>query len=165
MGAWKGLFAAVLAVAPPAGAHVSPSPSEAAAGAYQVVRFGVGHGCDGAATTSLRIEVPETVPSARPQPKAGWSLQIEPRRDAAHGVAAVTWTGLLPADEFEEFVIQFKLPDAPGVLYFPTVQTCGERQAQWIGEPDADPGAPPLAHPAPALRLVPAGAPETSHHH
>jgi len=154
-----------LTLAIPAGAaqaHISADPREAPAGGYQAVRFRVGHGChDTAATTAVRIEMPAGLKAARPQPKPGWALAIE--RDATGTVTAVTWQGRLPADEFDEFAVYLRAPDAPGVLYFPTMQTCGSEAEQWT-EISAPGAAARLSHPAPSLRLTPT-APETGHHH
>jgi uncharacterized protein YcnI len=150
-------LAAVLLAAPPALAHVAADPGEAPAGGYQAVRFRVGHGCsETATTTALRIEIPPGVPSVRAQPKAGWSLAFE-RRDGQ--VVAVTWAGALPPDQFDEFALFFRLPDAPGVLSFPAIQTCGGETARWTGR-DA-------RHPAPTLRLVapPEASPQGGHQH
>ncbi len=141
----------ILAAAPSlAGAHVAASPGSAAAGSYAAVAFRVGHGCSGGApTTSLRIELPEGLGSARPQPKAGWTLAIE--RDGDR-VAAVTWTGVLPDEQFDDFSLLMSLPKTPGALYFPAVQSCGEAQSQWIEIPQA--AGEGLSHPAPVLRVV-----------
>ncbi len=152
---------AFVAMSGQAGAHVSTEPKQAAAGAYQAVRFQVGHGChDIAATTGVRIEMPPGLGAARPQPKAGWTLTIE--HDQGGGVSAVTWTGRLPPDEFDEFTVFIRTPSAPGPLYFPAVQTCGEETEQWIEIPD--PGEGRLSHPAPSLQLGPA-ATDGGHNH
>ena len=154
------LAAAALVCATPALAHVSVDPGEAKAGAYQVLRFRVGHGCGTAATTALRIETPQSLASARPQPKPGWTLTIE--KDGER-VSALVWRGVLPADQFDDFAILAKLPAEPGVLYFPTVQTCGADEAQWTQIPD--PGENGLSHPAPALRVLPASPSSETHQH
>ncbi|CAN5575970.1 YcnI family protein [soil metagenome] len=154
------LTAAGLVCATPALAHVSVDPGEAKAGAYQVLRFRVGHGCGDAATTALRIETPPGLASARPQPKPGWTLAIE--KDGER-VAALVWRGVLPAQQFDEFALLAKLPAEPGVLYFPTVQTCGAEESQWTQIPD--PGETGLSHPAPALRVLPAGPASETHQH
>ncbi|MFN3584037.1 YcnI family protein [Phenylobacterium sp.] len=152
---------AALCVVAPASAHVAVQPTEAKAGSYQVLRFGVGHGCDGAATTAVRIEIPEGVSAARPQPKPGWTLDIA---RAGERVAAITWTGALPADQFEEFVMLVKLPAAGGALAFPAVQSCGAAVLRWTEPVPAD--GPRPAHPAPILTLTPASAPpEGGHDH
>jgi len=167
MRAWRSVPGLALLLAPaPLAAHVVAQPREAVVGSYQVVRFQVGHGCKAAATTAVRIEIPPQVLSAHPQPKAGWTLTIERAPDHPSPVTAITWSGLLPTDQFEEFAVQFKLPTTPGTLYFPAVQSCGPIEAQWTGVPDSDdpPGA--LEAPAPALRLLPApGSPDSGHHH
>jgi uncharacterized protein YcnI len=158
--------ALALAAAPVAQAHVSAEPAEAQAGAYQVVRFRIGHGCsETQGTTALRIEIPPGIVSARPQPKPGWRLAVEHGDGATGPISAVVWTGRLPADQFDEFAVLLRLPAAPGALYFPAVQTCGAGQAQWTEIPGAGETGR-LDHPAPSLRLTPAtGAPDGGHHH
>jgi len=151
------------ASASPALAHVSVDPGQASAGGFQAVRFRVGHGCEDVhATTGLRVEIPAGVLTVRPQPKPGWTLTID--HDGGR-VSAVTWRGDLPADEFDDFGLLMKLPAEPGVLYFPTVQTCGADDAQWTEVPDPDAPGERLTHPAPALRLLPNTASDAGHHH
>jgi len=159
---WAGALAslALTAAAEPALAHVVADPGQASAGAYQPVRFRVGHGCGSAATTALRVEIPSQMASARPQAKPGWSLQIE--RDDAGKVAAVTWRGVLPDEQFDEFAVMFKLPDAAGTLYFPTVQSCGGEQNQWTEIPAPGERA---SHPAPSLTITPKAAQAEGHQH
>ena len=154
------LVAAGMAAAAPASAHVTVQPATATAGAYQVLRFGVGHGCgDKAATTALRIEIPAGVSVARPQPKPGWKLEIV---RAGETVSAIVWRGSLPLDQFDEFVMLAKLPAAGGPLAFPAIQTCGAAENRWIDS--QSPGAPRPKFPAPTVTLVPA-APEGGHDH
>jgi uncharacterized protein YcnI len=146
------LFTALAVAAAPAlaHAHVAASPGAAPAGSYAAVAFRVGHSCGaGLTTTSVRIELPEGLGSARPQPKTGWTLAIE--RDGDR-VAAVTWTGSLPDEQFDDFSILLNLPKTPGVLYFPALQGCGDAQSQWTEIPDAAGEA--LSRPAPALRVT-----------
>ena len=153
-------FKLPVTAASPALAHVSLDPGEAKAGSYQVLRFRVGHGCGTATTTTaLRIETPQGLAGARPQPKPGWTLSVE---QDAERVTALVWRGELPADQFDEFAVLAKLPAEPGVLYFPTVQTCGANKSQWTEIPD--PGEAGLSHPAPSLRVLPAAGSETHQH-
>lgn len=162
MGVLKSLLAgaALIAALPSTAAgHVAADPGRASAGAYQAVVFRVGHGCGEAATTALRIEVPAEMASARPQPKPGWTLEIE-RQDGK--VTAVTWRGELPDDQFDEFAMLFKLPDQPATLYFPTVQSCGADESQWTEIPSAGERA---SHPAPALVVTPKAAAAETHQH
>jgi uncharacterized protein YcnI len=162
--------AGLVLAASPALAHVSVAPKAADAGSYQVLRFGVGHGCEAtAATTALRIEIPPGVLSARPQPKPGWTLQIEHGGEDGKSVAAITWRGALPADQYDEFLVQVHLPARTGPLAFPAVQSCGAAEVRW-SEPTPAAGERPK-RPAPTVLLTPAaGAPTPSagaetHHH
>lgn len=159
MGLLKPLAAVLTLAATPALAHVAADPGQATAGRYQAVVFRVGHGCGKAATTALRIEIPEAMASARPQPKPGWAVEIA--RDGGK-VSAVTWRGLLPDEQFDEFAIFFKLPAEPGTLYFPTVQTCGAEESQWTEIPEPGERVP---HPAPSLVLTPAAPAAETHSH
>ena len=156
--------AAALCAAGSASAHVSLSPSTAVAGSYQVLRFGLGHGCDGKATTALRIEIPASVFIARPQPKPGWALAIEHPPGKADAVSAIVWRGELPPDQFDEFLMLAKLPPGEARLAFPAIQSCGAEEIRWTESVGSD-GARPQ-HPAPALFLTPATtAPEAGHDH
>ena len=157
------LLLASLAPCGPAHAHVSLEPAEAPAGGAQPLRFRIGHGCSGQATTQLRVEIPEALDQARPQPKPGWTLKID--HDGPKRVTAITWTGSLPDDQFDDFAILARLPAEPGPLYFPTVQTCGAEEVQWTGVPDPGESAHTLTHPAPSVKIVPATGPAEMHHH
>ena len=64
--AGAGAAALTLASASWAGAHVTVSPSQGAAGSYSVLTFSVPHGCDGSATTRVAIQVPEQILSVTP---------------------------------------------------------------------------------------------------
>lgn len=143
----------------PAYAHIVADPADAPAGTYRAIRFRVGHGCDGQATTSVRIAIPGGVPAARPQPKPGWKLEIT--RDG-EAVKAVSWAGELPEGQFDEFAVLFRLPEQAGELVFPVTQTCGSTEVRWDQRP-SDGNRPP--RPAPTLRLTPAAASGQHHDH
>lgn len=145
---------ALLAAPVPALAHVVAAPGEAKAGSYSAIAFRVGHACGaGDATVRLRVEVPATVASARPQPKTGWTIEIEKAGDKT---TAVTWTGRLPDDQFDDFALLMKLPSEPGPLVFPVIQTCEKGESQWIEIPDPQRPDEKLTRPAPVVRLTPA---------
>jgi uncharacterized protein YcnI len=158
------LAAAAVLTAGGASAHVSLLPTTASSGSYQVLRFGVGHGCDGATTTALRIEIPAGVSIANPQPKPGWDLSVERATGAPDTITAIVWTGGLPADRFDEFLILTKLPSAAGPLAFPAIQSCGAKQNRWVEIPTPALARP--SHPAPRMTLTsPTPAPEAGHDH
>jgi len=141
-------------------AHVAATPNTTTAGAYTAVAFRVGHGCDGKATTQLRLEVPAAIAQARPRALPGWKLTIE--KDAAGRLSAMVWRGKLPDERFESFEVLFKAPDQSGPLFFPAIQTCVGAEQQWIEVP-AD-GSPAGSHPAPVVTVVPVGGAAAAHH-
>lgn len=148
-----------------AGAHVVFSEPAAAAGAHWAGALRVSHGCDGSPTVSVRVEIPEGITVARPRALAGWKVVIERTPLAtpvpAEGggmlterVSAITWTGHLPDEAFEEFSLAAKLPADPGPLAFPVIQTCEKGVVRWTEVAGADGSRP--AHPAAILKLLPA---------
>jgi periplasmic copper chaperone A len=157
----------LFATATGASAHVSLTEPKAPAGSSYVGSFRIGHGCDSSPTIALRVEIPESITSARPQPKAGWTLQIEhvPLAKPVQGdtgetvtsrVSAIIWKGgPLPADQFDDFEIMMKLPATAGTLLFPATQTCASGAVHWGDAPMAGMRMP---NPAPALTVTPATA-------
>ena len=61
-------------------AHVVLQDPAAAAGAGYRATFTVGHGCEGTATTAIRVSIPEGFQGAKPMPKPGWTLAIRSAR-------------------------------------------------------------------------------------
>lgn len=149
-------------------AHVTLEQKEAPAGSYYKAVLRLSHGCQGAATVQVRVRVPSGTLSVRPQPKAGWKLDVTRSKlaqpvDAGHGrlvhevVSEVRWSGgRLPDEQFDEFALLMRLPDQPGTtVYFPVVQDCDKGVHRWIEVPDAQRPGAELREPAPALRLMP----------
>ena len=157
------LIAALLAplpIAAPAWSHVVAAPGEAKAGSYSAIAFRVGHACAAGDTTlSLRVEIPDAVASARPQPKPGWTVAVETTDDAdpaKRRATAVTWTGRLTDDQFDDFALLMKLPAQAGDLVFPAIQTCEHGESQWTEIRDPQRPGEKLSRPAPVVRLTPA---------
>lgn len=150
----KKLLILLLAAATPAAAHVSIDPSEAQPGSYTRLAFRVGHGCAGAATTAIEVALPEGMTVARPMPKPGWEIAIEPR-------TSVAWRGgPLPDTWYDEFVMMVRTPDRGGeALAFPVTQRCGETVAAWTQLAAAGEARPRF--PAPLLQLAQAAGPVT----
>src|SRR4051812_34556735 len=71
-------------------AHVSIASGPAFANVSQEVAFGVGHGCAGADTVRVQVEIPEGVTSVRPEPSDFGQVDVE--TDATGAVVSVTWT-------------------------------------------------------------------------
>lgn len=147
-------------------AHASLEVAEAPAGSYKAV-LRIPHGCDGEATHTVRVELPEGFIGAKPMPKAGWELETEDRtyaqsydlhgEDVSSGVTAITWSGgNLPDAHYDEFVISGTLAGVePGDrLAFETVQICDNGEVAWneIAETGQNPHS--LDRPAPTVTIV-----------
>ncbi|HJR26665.1 MAG TPA: YcnI family protein [Acidimicrobiales bacterium] len=162
-----GLSAAgLLALAAPAAAHVGPSETSAPAGSYLKFELRVPHGCgETGNTTRVEVQVPDGITSVTPQVVPGWTIertteQLDPPLDDGHGgqiaerTSVVTWTGgPLAHDQLEEFGLSVKLPEEPGTILFPTIQTCDDgTTAEWIEVPP--PGGEEPEKPAPAIEVT-----------
>lgn len=157
--------AVVVASCEAALAHVTVQPSDAAADSYAHLTFTVPHGCNGSATTVLRIRLPEGILSVKPQMKPGWKVDIKSRKLEApvqgpHGktvtdvVEEVIWRGgPLPDNLYDTFGLVVRLPDRAGQsLYFPAEQECEQGSQRWTEIPQAEQADKPRA-PAPVVRL------------
>lgn len=169
---------ALLGLATVAKAHITLETPQAAAGGYYKAVLRVGHGCDGAATTRLRVRIPDGVLAVKPQPKAGWTLDLAQGKydhpqtlhgaSVDSGVREIGWRGDLPDAYYDEFVFRVYLSDsfkAGQTVYFPVVQECGQSVSRWIdmsGDPDAQGPAPGVRIVAPAHEGTGGGH---GHHH
>ena len=171
-------FLAVVLLAMPAaaGAHIGFADPHAAAGGYYVGFLNVTHGCGDAATLAIRVTIPEGINVARPQPKAGWTISVEhgplaqPLRNESGGstrqrVTAISWTGRLPADQFDQFGLMMRLPATAGVLFFPTTQRCTTGANAWINRPATPEAWHATAMPAPMLIVGAPAAPMAAMDH
>jgi hypothetical protein len=167
-----GLAAALFVTfAGPASAHVTLAEGQATSGTSYKGVLKVPHGCGEAATTAIKVTIPEGVVSVKPQPKAGWTLALEKgpyekSYDVMHGkavkegVETITWSGgTLPNAYYDEFVfIAYLAPQAQATkLYFPVLQTCEGTSVDWAQIPQE--GGPRPEYPAPALKLAAAAMP------
>ena len=162
--------AIALSLVAPASAHVTATPSSAAAGSSTVVTFSVGHGCEGSPTTKIEIQVPESVLSVTATRNPYYDVEstieelAEPVTDS-HGnevtertsTIAYTATTPLPDGQRDTFQLSFTVPDAEGeVLAFPTIQTCQQGETAWTEVPAAGQDEHELDNPAPSFEILPA---------
>lgn len=168
----KHLFAlAGLVAAGPALAHVTLENQSAPVGATYKAVLRVPHGCKGAATTKVRVQIPEGVIAVKPMPKPGWTLEaVKGKYDKSYdyygtptteGVKEVVWSGgRLPDEHYDEFVLRGYLTKdlkADTTLYVPVVQECeGGGVERWIEMPAAGKSADDYKFPAPGVKLTPA---------
>jgi uncharacterized protein YcnI len=160
-------LALLFATALPAGAHVTLVDPNAKAGSNFVAEFRVGHGCAGSPTTALTITLPESVISAKPKAKPGWTISMthapsaksvagEGGRPVTERVSSITWNGgSLANDQFDDFAILVRLPDAAAPLNFQALQVCDKGSENWAEL--ADGSGKKLSHPAPVLTVTAKG--------
>ncbi len=149
-------------------AHATFTQSNVTADSYAVMSLQVPHGCDGKATTEVRIELPEGFVFAKPQPKPGWQLEIikgEYKNSydnhgtvVTSGPVEMRWKGGdLPDEFYDTFVIRGEISgiEAGSVIAFPTTQMCGD-DASVVWNEIAAPGSDPhsLKSPAPTVTVV-----------
>ena len=163
-------------VAAPASAHVTVTPTETAAGAYTVLTFSVGHGCEGSPTEKITIQVPEGVNTVTPTRQPFYDVKVtteklaEPVKDA-HGNelterdATIVYTAKtpLPDGQRDAFEVSLQLPEKEGTLAFPTVQTCEKGETAWIEETPEGATEEP-ENPAPAFEVTEAVATDEDGH-
>lgn len=166
-------LAAVGLIALPASAHVTVNPGTATQGGYATLTFKVPTEKDDANTTKLEVDFPESQPVAGVsyQPKAGWTVAVEKAPlttpiktddgELTERVSKVTWTAsddaAIKPGEFDTFPISVgPLPTADQMV-FKALQTYSNGEiVRWIDEAAAGSTAEP-EHPAPTLKLTPAG--------
>ncbi len=149
-------------------AHVTLETREAPAATTYKAVLRVGHGCEGAPTKTIRVQIPEGVIATKPMPKPGWTLQTREADYArpyqyyeqvlTRGVVEITWSGGdLPDAWYDEFVFRARLPEAePGtIVYFPVVQECSTGVHRWIEIPEPGKSAHDYKEPAPGVILTP----------
>jgi uncharacterized protein YcnI/copper(I)-binding protein len=171
---WAALL--ILAAAP-AHAHVSLERGVAPRGESYKAVLKVPHGCDGTATHTVRVDVPEGYVAVKPMPKPGWTLKTTRGAYAqsygAHhgsvseGVKQIEWSGGDLADDYyDEFVtngfIAREITDP--ALYFKVVQECAKGEERWTEIPAAGQDPHDLKAPAAVLRIADNSATQHDHH-
>jgi uncharacterized protein YcnI len=160
-------FAALLAVAGPALAHVTVAAPGATPGGYAVATFRVPTESATASTTKLVVQVPPLA-SVSVQPVPGWTAVTTTSKLATpltsddgpvtSAVSRITWTadsgaGIKPG-QFQQFPVSMgPLPKASTVS-FPAIQYYSDGTVvRWVEH--AAPGSKTEPdHPAPTLRLT-----------
>ncbi|HET8598321.1 MAG TPA: YcnI family protein [Castellaniella sp.] len=157
---------AALLLSVSAQAHITLEAPKAAVGSYYMAVLRVPHGCQGSDTTRIRVKIPEGVLGVKPQPKAGWTLDItqgayeKPQQfhgaQLDKGVREISWSGDLPDAYYDEFVFRGFLSSslkAGDTLYFPVVQECKQGVDRWIdttSDEESENAAPRVRLVAPA---------------
>jgi periplasmic copper chaperone A len=143
-------------------AHVTIQPGEWEPGAFATMVVRVPNERDDAETTTVSVQFPENVLTARFQAHPTCEREVErealdqPVEDITERIVSVTWTCDPPiaADGFDEFGLSFQIPEdaQPGdELLFPAVQTYSSGEVvNWVDpDPEADTPAPRVTVVAP----------------
>ncbi|OHV21957.1 DUF1775 domain-containing protein [Rhizobium sp. RMa-01] len=162
-------LAALLSATAIAGAeaHVTFLDKEATAEATILATLQLPHGCDGKATTEVRVKLPEGFVFAKPQPKTGWELEVikgdyqksyDNHGDKVKtGAVEIRWkNGNLSDDFYDTFVIQGKVSgvEAGTSLAFPVTQICGDTVEAWDQVAKEGGDAHGMKSPAPLLKVI-----------
>ncbi len=158
---------ALLAVPVALQAHVTANPNQGAAGSYFQSSFRISHGCDGSDTKEVRIKIPDGIMVVHPQFKPGWKAKtitrsLDKEVQVGHGKtvkeapAEVVWTGgTLPDDQYDDFGLVMKLPQAPRkTLWFPVTQICDSGENKWTDIPEGKQEWHALKKPAPFVNIT-----------
>jgi uncharacterized protein YcnI len=137
--------AGALAVAAPAGAHVTLQPKEVPADGFTRLDVRVPTERDDASTTKVRLKFPPGFEFASYEPVEGWTVKVvrAGKRVGEVVIAAAGGAGIAPG-QFRDFGLSLRMPDRPGAtLTFKALQTYDSGEVvRWIGAPDADEPAP-----------------------
>lgn len=162
------LSATILAfITLPSLAHVTLEKTTATAGSGYKAIFRVGHGCENSPTVTLKVRIPEGMIAAKPMPKPGWTLTVTKSaysktydyygKPMSEGAREISWSGSLPDDHYDEFVINAYVPKetlAGAALYFPVEQICEKGAHNWVEIPVAGQDSHALKDPAPFIRIA-----------
>lgn len=123
---WSVLFAAfsLLLFANVASAHVTVSPNEVQAGAYQVFTVRVPSESKDKHTVTVAVDIPAEVKISRTQPVPGWSYELA--KDADGKVTSITWTADgagLAQTEFQDFQLNGRVEDNATSIVWKAHQT------------------------------------------
>jgi uncharacterized protein YcnI/copper(I)-binding protein len=160
-------------------AHASLETDTATSESSFKVVVQIPHGCDGKPTTEVQVKLPEGFVFAKPQPKAGWELEIikgdyqktydNHGTPVSAGPLEIRWKGgNLSDDYYDTFLISGRISgfDKQTKIAFPVTQLCGtDAKVVWDQIPAEGESAHALEHPAPSLTVLPADVASGHHDH
>lgn len=161
-------LATLVALASSTQAHVSLETPEAPTGTSYAAVLRINHGCQGSATHTVNVLLPDGLQGAKPMPKAGWELAVRKARLAkpydSHGrtvtedAVEITWTARsreswLADAHFDEFTVRGRLPQTPGPLWFKVKQLCETGSWDWSEIPSNGTDTKGLKAPAVLLQV------------
>ncbi|WP_284178158.1 DUF1775 domain-containing protein [Rhabdaerophilum sp. SD176] len=169
----------LLLSAQPGLSHATFENGQAAQNSTYKAVIRIPHGCDGQATQTVRVAIPEGVIAVKPMPKAGWTVQTTKTtyakpyslygREVKEGVSEIVWSGgQLGDDQYDEFVFQARMTDRlppMQMVHIPVVQECATAKVSWTEIPASGQDPHALKFPAPGIRIVAANQQVAQHQH
>jgi periplasmic copper chaperone A len=151
-----GVTALALALAAPAGAHVTVQPNSAPAKGFVVEDVRVPNEEDNANTTKVSVQFPPGFAEVSYQAVPGWTVKVKKTKLATpvktdegdtltEQVSEMTWSGgKIAPGQFQDFPVSVQIPDKAGsTLTFKAIQTYSNgKVVRWIGPPSAEEPAP-----------------------
>ena len=149
-----------------ASAHVMIDAARAVAGARVEALLHVTHGCDGAPTTGVTVQIPPGFQAPVPAAREGWKLEVRrspPAMAAGEPVTQVSWTArndkaALPGNQPALFKLSGKPAAGAGPLWFKVLQSCGNTSRDWAEIPAQGTSVEGLKLPAALLQQAVPGA-------
>jgi periplasmic copper chaperone A len=150
----------------PSWAHATFETGEAKADTTYKGVLRVPHGCNGQATHTVRIQIPEGVIAVKPMPKPGWTLTTTTGTytktydyfgtPTSSGVTEIIWSGgSLPDEHYDEFTFRARLTgELKEQVFFPVIQECASASQRWTEIPSAEQDAHALKSPAPSVKII-----------
>lgn len=122
---------ALLVISTASLAHVTVSPKQSSAGAWETYEIRLPNEKT-VATTSLEVRFPAGLLVKSFEDKLGWT--IEPLRNSSGEIAGARWTGQLGPERFVELGIIAVNPKTPGDLVFSATQSFADgTSVSWSG--------------------------------
>jgi uncharacterized protein YcnI len=124
-------------------AHVTVSPKQSSAGAWETYEFRLPNE-KAVATTSLEVRFPAGLRVKSFEDKPGWS--VEPLRDSSGNITGARWTGQLAPERFVELGFIAVNPKSPADLVFSATQSFADgTSVSWSGPAGSATPAPRVA--------------------
>lgn len=147
-----------LAAPAAASAHVTLQPSDAGAGEFTRLDVRAPNERDDASTEKVEVRFPDGFAFVSTEPVTGWSARLTREKlakpievegeEIGEQVSRLTLTAendsaKIGPGEFRDFGLSLRMPEKPGVLAFPTLQTYDDGEVvRWIGPADSEEPAP-----------------------
>ncbi|WP_394278253.1 DUF1775 domain-containing protein [Microbacterium sp.] len=150
----------LLATPAAASAHVGAHADGATAGATSRVELSFSHGCDGASTTALRVDVPEGIDAVSPIVDGAWTIS---RTLGDNGIPTqIVYTATAPVEDGLKASVAmdvlFGAETGGTVVAFPVVQECEAGENAWTEIPAEGQDPHELEAPAPTVAVAEADA-------